>query len=46
LAQALADIIASPDLLPAWQHGIPPARAIENHVREIEELYQSTLNTV
>jgi glycosyltransferase involved in cell wall biosynthesis len=46
LAKTLADIIANPDLLAKWQLGINPVRTIENHVREIEELYQSTLNTV
>ena len=46
LAQILAGIIADPLLLDRWRAGIPPVRTIAEHVREIEELYQSTLDTV
>lgn len=46
LAQILTEIIADPLLLDRWRAGIPPVRTIAEHVREIEELYQSTLDTV
>jgi glycosyltransferase involved in cell wall biosynthesis len=46
LAQILKEIMANPALLAQWQRAIPPVRTIEDHVREIEELYQSTLDTV
>ncbi len=46
LAQILAEISGDPLLLDHWRAGIPPVRTIAAHVREIEELYQSTLDTV
>ncbi len=46
LTQILQEIIANPGLLENWREGIPPVRTIDDHVKQIEELYQSTLDTV
>ena len=46
LADILQDISVDPGLLDQWRAGIPPVRTTQEHVREIEELYQSTLDTV
>jgi glycosyltransferase involved in cell wall biosynthesis len=46
LRQILTDIGENPALLDRWRTGIPPVRTIAEHVKEIEELYHSTLDTV
>jgi glycosyltransferase involved in cell wall biosynthesis len=46
LKQILMDVLDNPDQLNLWRAGIPSVRTIDEHVREIEELYQSTLDTV
>jgi glycosyltransferase involved in cell wall biosynthesis len=46
LRQILMDVLENPDQLNLWRAGIPSVRTIDEHVREIEELYQSTLDTV
>jgi glycosyltransferase involved in cell wall biosynthesis len=46
LRQILMDVLDNPDHLNLWRAGIPSVRTIDEHVREIEELYQSTLDTV
>ena len=46
LGQVLREILSEPHLLHRWQNGIPPVQTIGDHVREIEALYQSTLDTV
>ncbi len=46
LGQVLAEVLSEPHLLHRWQNGVPPVKTITDHVREIEALYQSTLDTV
>jgi len=46
LRDILVDILEDPGLLDRWRAGIPAVRTVDEHVREIEELYQSTLDTV
>jgi glycosyltransferase involved in cell wall biosynthesis len=46
LQQILAEIAEDRGLLNRWRAGIPAVQTIAEHVREIEELYRSTLDTV
>ena len=46
LQQILSEIEEDPGLLDRWGEGIPAVQTIAEHVKEIEELYQSTLDTV
>lgn len=39
LSEIIYDLIKNPDTLQKWQEGIPRVRTIENHVRDIEEVY-------
>lgn len=46
LQRVLMDILENPELLDLWQKGIRSVRTIDQHMSEIEELYQSTVDTV
>ncbi|NCF65585.1 MAG: glycosyltransferase [Chloroflexi bacterium] len=46
LRQILSDLLDNPELLDHWRAGIRPVRRIDEHMADIEKLYQLSLNTV
>ncbi|MDX1416118.1 MAG: glycosyltransferase, partial [Candidatus Promineifilaceae bacterium] len=46
LTRLLSDLINQPDVLQQWQEGIPEVYRIEEHVRDIEKVYQEAVDAV
>ncbi len=46
LNQILMKLIENPDVLSRWQKGIPPIRTIEEHLRDIEDVYNEAMVAV